>query len=147
MVHDHIELLIRQLDKISVPAVREAYLYLTHHASSLREWDCRPVRKGVVDDFRYVGATHRVEPGETLCLVTDGVTEAQNAAGELYGGRRLLQVLRRPEPAAPRALLEALASDVAAFTGTADAADDITVLVLRWRGPGSSSAGPAPRCP
>ena len=53
MVHDHIELLIRQLDKISVPAVREAYLYLTHHASSLREWDCRPVRKGVVDDFRY----------------------------------------------------------------------------------------------
>jgi len=53
MVHDHITLLIRHLDKIAVREVREAYLYLTHHAATLRDYQCRPGEHGDVDDFRY----------------------------------------------------------------------------------------------
>jgi len=53
MVHDHISLLIAHLDKIAVREVREAYLYLTHHAATLLDYQCRPGQHGDVDDFRY----------------------------------------------------------------------------------------------
>jgi hypothetical protein len=53
MVHDHIPLLLKHLEKITVQEVREAYLYLTHHAATLREYVCRPGEHGDVDDFRY----------------------------------------------------------------------------------------------
>lgn len=90
-----------------------------------------------VEHFAYRGATRRLEPGQSLCLTTDGVTEAQNASGEFYGGGRLQQVLQRlvPGGSPASALLEAIQADVALFTGTAELADDVTVLVLRWNGP------------
>lgn len=44
---------MRHLDKIAVRDVREAYLYLTHHAASLRLYRCRAGEHGDVDDFRY----------------------------------------------------------------------------------------------
>ena len=53
MVHQHIPLLLRHLDTIAVPDVRQAYLYLTHHAATLPEYQCRPGEHGDVNDFRY----------------------------------------------------------------------------------------------
>jgi len=91
----------------------------------------------VVDDFAYAGAHSRLEPGEMLCLITDGVTEAQNAAGELYGGARLQTVLERCAQARAdcAAVLAAVTRDVAAFTGPVEPADDLTLLALHWQGP------------
>jgi len=91
----------------------------------------------VMDDFEYLGATRQLAPGDLLCLITDGVTEAQNAAGELYGGERLRAVLARcaAQGLGSDALLEAVRGDVMAFTGPVELADDLTMLVLRWRGP------------
>lgn len=57
MVHDHIPLLLRHFDKITVAEVRQAYLFLTHHAATLRDFLCRPGQHGDVDDFRYEQAT------------------------------------------------------------------------------------------
>jgi serine phosphatase RsbU (regulator of sigma subunit) len=42
----------------------------------------------VVDDFQYRGAAYRLEPGEMLCIVTDGIVEAQDGTGGLYGSAR-----------------------------------------------------------
>jgi len=53
MVHEHVTRILAHLDTIRSPEVREAYLFLTHHAASLPEYDCRPADKGVVRDFRY----------------------------------------------------------------------------------------------
>jgi len=95
----------------------------------------------VIDDFDYRGATHLLQPGETVCVVTDGVVEAQDGAGRLYGGERLDAALRRLHDGATTAgaLIEGLRADVAAFVAGAEAADDLTVLAVRWLGP----AGPA----
>lgn len=57
MVHDHIPLLLRHFDKITVAEVRQAYLFLTHHAATLRDFQCRPGQHGEVDDFRYEQGT------------------------------------------------------------------------------------------
>lgn len=56
MLHDHTLLLLQHLDTIAVREVREAYLYLTHHAVTLRDYECRPQDKGEVHDFRYYTA-------------------------------------------------------------------------------------------
>jgi hypothetical protein len=56
MVHDHVPLLVKHLDTIGRGEVRAAYLYLTHHAAALQDFDCRPQDKGEVRDFRYYTA-------------------------------------------------------------------------------------------
>jgi adenylate cyclase len=92
-----------------------------------------------VDEFPYEGARRRMHPGEWLCVVTDGVTEAQRGAGELYGGPRVEELLLRfahaHAAADADAVVAALRADVAAFAAGAEPADDLTVLVLRWNGP------------
>ena len=72
-------------------------------------------------------------PGDTLCLVTDGITEAFDANGQGYGSERLTQVLRALPPACPpQEVMQQVRSDVARHTGDTEATDDLTLLVLRW---------------
>ena len=77
-----------------------------------------------------------LRPGEALCLVSDGVTEANDPSGELFGNARLeslLLGLRGGERSA-HAIVDGVCNGAATFVAGAEAADDLTVLVLRWRG-------------
>jgi serine phosphatase RsbU (regulator of sigma subunit) len=89
-----------------------------------------------VEHFAYSDASYVMRSGETLCLVTDGVLDAQNPAGERYGSERLQELLARHQRSATtaRGLVEAIAAGIAAFVRDAEPVDDITVLALRWRG-------------
>jgi serine phosphatase RsbU (regulator of sigma subunit)/CHASE2 domain-containing sensor protein len=88
-------------------------------------------------DFAYRGAQCQLATGELLCLMTDGVAEAQNAAGALYGQVRVQQVLAElnEHAASAREVVARLHADVLAFAGNAEVADDLTILALRWAGP------------
>jgi adenylate cyclase len=98
----------------------------------------------VLDDFPYVAASCALREGETLCLVTDGVTEAMNTAGELYGRARLEALLTGLGPAAnAREVGEAIHGDVARFAAGTEPSDDVTILVVQWRGPKACAAGEA----
>ncbi len=94
-----------------------------------------------VEGFAYVAGNHRMQPGELLCVVTDGVADAQNPAGEHYGSERLRNLLAqvRTRGLTARAVVDAIGTDVREFVGNADPADDITVLALRWLGPKAAS--------
>lgn len=94
-----------------------------------------------VADFDYRSGRRRLAPGSWLCVMTDGVTEASNPAGELYGParvERLLDGLREDTGADAQRIVAALHDDVLAFEAGAEAADDLTILALRWRGPGAA---------
>ncbi|MGL6109471.1 MAG: CHASE2 domain-containing protein [Rubrivivax sp.] len=93
-------------------------------------------------DYDYRGACCTLLPGEMLCLMTDGVTEAQTAAGDLYGSERLQRLLvqLQRDAAGARALVEAVNADVVAFAAGAEPADDLTILALRWNGPDEATA-------
>jgi serine phosphatase RsbU (regulator of sigma subunit) len=95
-----------------------------------------------VPGFPYQGAHCRLLPGEILCLMTDGVTEAQNAAAELYGADRAQAVLLGLDARVARArdVVQVLHADVMTFCGGAEAADDLTILALRWQGPAAAGA-------
>ena len=90
----------------------------------------------VIDGFSYASAEHRISARGMVCVVSDGVTEAMNQKGELYGAGRVGNVLGRNRSAPnPAAVVDAVRADVAQFVGGAEVADDLTVLVLRWNGP------------
>jgi adenylate cyclase len=90
-----------------------------------------------VEGFPYTPATRGLDPGDTLCLITDGITEAAAPDGELYGRERLERLLAGLGAAASAAEVgEAIRRDVAAFTGGAEPSDDMAVLVLRYTGTG-----------
>ena len=90
----------------------------------------------MLDGFAYVAAEHRMKAEDMVCVVSDGVTEAMNSSGELYGSARLQAALLRSRNAgSPAGVVDAIRADVAQFVGNAEAADDITLLVLRWNGP------------
>lgn len=85
---------------------------------------------GMFGDVEYGVECHQLEPGDSLVLYTDGVSETRNPEGD-YGDARVEQVVRRSLHHDPRALVDACIADLAAFRGRAAASDDITVLAVR----------------
>jgi sigma-B regulation protein RsbU (phosphoserine phosphatase) len=92
---------------------------------------------GLNEEATYQDMTLHLEPGETLLLYTDGVTEAQNDADELYEEERLLDQVRKAASREVRELAHEILDSLRAFTGSAPQNDDITILGL--------SVSPAPR--
>lgn len=87
---------------------------------------------GVMEEFPYSSASFALAPGEAMLLLTDGVTEAQDASGALFGKEAVLSALGSLAEPAPA--IEALLAAVAGFVKGAPPADDVTVLAVRFRG-------------
>ena len=86
-----------------------------------------------VAEFSYPLEKLTVKPGETLVLVTDGVTEAQNAARELFGRDRILT--GRGEWARnATTIVECIRDEVRSFEEGTEATDDLTVMAIRYLG-------------
>lgn len=82
-----------------------------------------------VRDCPYHEVETSFEPGDTLLLYTDGVTETRNSSGELYGMERLhAAILAAPGDA--EATGNALLSDLQQFTHSSLVGDDLTILCL-----------------
>ncbi|MBL8485796.1 MAG: CHASE2 domain-containing protein [Rhodocyclaceae bacterium] len=90
----------------------------------------------VLEDFPYPPQHFRLAPGDSLFVVTDGITEAMNGRSELYGTERFAAVLdQAATDERPAALVARIREDVRRFVAGAEASDDLTLLVLRWTGP------------
>lgn len=89
----------------------------------------------VVDDFSYQVHRLQLAPGDRLCMVTDGITEAMDGAGQLFGGNRLREALATLAPAASVNDISAqVRHDVGLFVGYAEPSDDLAILVVHWKG-------------
>jgi sigma-B regulation protein RsbU (phosphoserine phosphatase) len=86
----------------------------------------------VIEGYEYTSATIQLGRGGWICVVTDGVTEAMNERGELYGSARLLALLRDAQD--PADILRRVRDDVRAYAGQAEQSDDLTLLCVRWNG-------------
>jgi CHASE2 domain-containing sensor protein len=90
-----------------------------------------------IDDTAEFPVSHRMlAADQSLCVCSDGVSEAANAAGDFFGRDRMVSALAAltTEPDAD-AMLRGLVREVDRFAGGAERSDDVTVMVLRWRGP------------
>jgi len=94
-----------------------------------------------VENFAYGAGHRRLQPGEVICVVTDGIADAVDPRDARYGSARLLALLARlarPGVTA-RDVVDSVTADVRAFAAGAEPADDFTVLALRWIGPRAPS--------
>jgi serine phosphatase RsbU (regulator of sigma subunit) len=94
------------------------------------------VRGGVVVGFLESASFEEeslpLRPGDRLVFYTDGVTEAQNAAGEMYGEERLYDLVQGlPAHLTARETADRILAGVRAFLDGVEAGDDITLLVVR----------------
>jgi len=83
---------------------------------------------GLLADATYESDHYNMHPGDRLILVTDGVTEAENARGDFFDNERLETVAGKSET------LEDIFSAVATFCGGTPLNDDCTVVDLMYTG-------------
>jgi sigma-B regulation protein RsbU (phosphoserine phosphatase) len=86
---------------------------------------------GITDDFLYPEMTAEIPAGSALVVYTDGVTEAENGKGEMFGEQRLRDALRRLCRENAEGIRLGVLAALEAFTGDVKQGDDITVLVMR----------------
>jgi sigma-B regulation protein RsbU (phosphoserine phosphatase) len=92
---------------------------------------------GMFDDAAFESTETALQPGDTILVHTDGVTDAANPLGEMFGQPRLAELIRGiDERTAVAAVAERIVEAVRSFTLDAPQADDITLLAVRFGGRG-----------
>jgi len=74
-----------------------------------------------------------MKPGDTLVFYTDGLTEATNPNGEMYGDDRLLRDIQSVKYLAPDELISQLQRTIDSFTAGTPVGDDMTMVVVRYK--------------
>lgn len=81
--------------------------------------------------------TIELKTGDVLALYTDGITEAMNAAGDLFGEPRLSHIIEEHAHLDMAELRERIVRDVEAFAGNEDQHDDLTMILMKIEEPGA----------
>ncbi|HET9400549.1 MAG TPA: SpoIIE family protein phosphatase [Candidatus Acidoferrales bacterium] len=86
---------------------------------------------GVFDSIEFEEGVVEMQQGSLLVAFSDGLVEPENVYGEEFGSKRLCDVAVRSKNAAVHAVVENLLGAPEQWAGTAEQADDMTVVVLR----------------
>ncbi len=88
---------------------------------------------GLVPEAEYASYCVKLDPGDTLVLFSDGITEAMDPEEELYGVARLREVLSGHMDTPLDQLQRCVLESVENFARGAHQADDVTLLLVRYR--------------
>jgi sigma-B regulation protein RsbU (phosphoserine phosphatase) len=88
---------------------------------------------GLIAEADFEVGLVQLEPGDTLAMVTDGVTEATTLDDREFGDEQVCEVLRRLSASPAPAILEGLVGSAIAWAGAAGCGDDLTALILKAR--------------
>jgi anti-sigma regulatory factor (Ser/Thr protein kinase) len=84
---------------------------------------------GLMPDMEYEVKETRILPGDNMILYSDGLVEAHNAEGQMFGTPRLQQMLQTPE--CGKGLIECLMDELTSFTGPGwEQEDDVTFVIV-----------------
>jgi phosphoserine phosphatase RsbU/P len=89
---------------------------------------------GLYDFAKYECGSLQLAPGDGMLLYTDGMTEAFDAAGGMFGESGLRTTLEASAHAPVDEIVKDLMAKVKAFTGSAPQSDDMTVMAIRYLG-------------
>ena len=115
--------------------------YVKHLDGGIKRLDARhgPV-VGAMEGMEYGEDRLRLNGGDLLLVYTDGVTEAMNASQELFGEKRLADMLTSYPYESVEDVVQATVGTVELFEDGADRADDVTVLCIQRLGSPSEAA-------
>lgn len=86
---------------------------------------------GILDDVEYEERQMTLDPGDILLLYTDGITEARNEAGEMYGEDRLCQLVRENAHLSAQELLDHVYETAREWGRNVVQYDDVTAVVMK----------------
>jgi serine phosphatase RsbU (regulator of sigma subunit) len=89
---------------------------------------------GMFAEAEYQSARVQLDPGDYLVIYTDGVSEAANPRSELFEEARLRRILEDFKGNTVQELGDAIREGMKAFTEGAPQSDDITILVVQYKG-------------
>jgi sigma-B regulation protein RsbU (phosphoserine phosphatase) len=96
------------------------------------EGDTFPI--GILDEVDYKETRLQLAPGDTLVFYTDGIVEATNEQGEIFGFERLLGLVQEARSINADRLLKEILEKGSAFVGAAPQHDDLTAIVVSVSG-------------
>jgi sigma-B regulation protein RsbU (phosphoserine phosphatase) len=85
---------------------------------------------GVLENETWKQKRVELKPGDVLVHYTDGVTEAQNLDGDLYGVKRLIHCVQANQGCSAEEIQKAILADIYSFMGPAPQFDDIALVIL-----------------
>jgi sigma-B regulation protein RsbU (phosphoserine phosphatase) len=89
---------------------------------------------GMFENANYDAHKILLQPGDTIFLYTDGLSEAHNLNQDLLTEARLEECLRQMNGCAANEIIKTLVTEVRAFSTGVPQADDMTMLVLKYLG-------------
>ncbi len=95
---------------------------------------------GMFPEAEYEEFSLSTRPGDSFIFFSDGIVDAQNSAGEMFGDDLLMKVVRENQHKSASELAEAILAEVTRFQGEVDRFDDETVVVLRVIDPAEQSS-------
>jgi sigma-B regulation protein RsbU (phosphoserine phosphatase) len=90
---------------------------------------------GVLSQIEFEEKSALLVPGDLLVLYTDGVTEASNPEGEMFGQARLLETVQENCDRPVDELCRAIDAAVNQFVGSAPQFDDFTLMIVKRESP------------
>jgi len=91
----------------------------------------RGVALGCDDSILYDSFQCRIEPGQVIVIGTDGIWEAHNKAGEMFGKEALMEIIRNNHAASARQIVDTVIEALEHFRGDEAPEDDITLVVIK----------------
>lgn len=87
---------------------------------------------GCIEDFHFIKQQRQLYPGDRLFLYTDGVSEAMDVDGNLFGKQRILNALNANANLPSEQNFHAMWESVASFVGKAEQSDDACMVALDY---------------
>lgn len=117
-----------------VRAGHEPAFFLDPSTRQFRELAGEGMVLGVDIDYRFKeNAFDGWEPGSILYIGTDGVKDAQNEKGAMFGNERIKKIILENSGKTSEQICQALIRELTAFMGSASQADDITFVIVKMR--------------
>lgn len=85
---------------------------------------------GAFCDEQFATSRVEVEPGQAILLYTDGLSEARDINGQMYGSERVRELAQRQHRSQPEDLIEVCLKDLAAFRKGVPPGDDLTIMAI-----------------
>jgi sigma-B regulation protein RsbU (phosphoserine phosphatase) len=107
-----------------------AYLYRAARRE-IEELESNSLILGAFDFATFAGANMNLQPGDILFIYSDGLTEAEDAMGNMFGEDRLKEIILREGPSGAENLYEAILPALQDFIRGRAQTDDITFVIAQ----------------
>jgi len=134
MMFTALGLAIIEDDTLSIANAAQPYPIIKRQREAFEFRTDTDLPLGMMQDVEYLEQEFVIQTGDIVIFYTDGIIEAENESGEIYGIERLLQFISIMDAGmSSEETIKAIMDDVIAFAGGAEQYDDMTIVVVKRR--------------